>query len=81
MNSVVDQPWFVVDAPHGDGTWVIAGNADPSIGTFVCACLDDERADRQAALQAGRAAAAHIVKTHNTDLARRVVERKMGVRD
>lgn len=66
---VIDQPWFTVGPPWGDGTWINAGSEDPHGGTPVCDCEDD--AD----------IAAHIVKVHNTDLARRVVERQMGVRD
>lgn len=76
---VVDQPWFVVGAPWGDGTWINAGCEDPHGGTFVCDCEDATwtAGDKEQAAQI----AAHIVKVHNTDLARRVVERQMGVRD
>lgn len=79
-NPVIDQPWFPVGAPWGDGTWVNAGSEDPHGGTPVCDCMaphDVTPASREAAAEI----AAHIAKVHNTDLARRVVERQMGVRD
>lgn len=69
---VVDQPWFVVDG------LIVAGIADPDRGTPVCDCyalFDGRKREESAAI------AQHIAKVHNTDLARRVVERKMGVRD
>ena len=70
---LIDQAW------HAVGTCVYAGAADPASAAMVCACelgngvrLSPEEA---------AALAGHIAKVHNTDLARRVVERQMGVRD
>jgi hypothetical protein len=74
---VIDQPWFAVGAPWGDGTWINAGTEDPHGGTFVCDC---ETMARDVSQEQAAELAAHIVKVHNTDLARRVVERQMGVR-
>ncbi len=77
--TLIDQPWFVVGPPWGDGTWVNAGSADPHGGSFVldCESLTNLHVNKEAAAEI----AEHIVKVHNTDLARRVVERNMGVRD
>lgn len=78
--KVIDQPWFPVGAPWGDGTWINAGCEDPHGGEFVVdlrSPLSDNDRDKESAAEI----AAHICKVHNTDLARRVVERKLGVRD
>lgn len=81
--NVIDQPWFPVGAPWGDATWINAGSEDPHGGTPVCDCtmMVGEFRDRDRSQQEAAELAAHIAKVHNTDLARRVVERKMGVRD
>lgn len=34
------EPWFVVDQPWGDGTWVNAGSPDPHHEGFVTDCED-----------------------------------------
>lgn len=41
--------WYVVGAPWGDGTIVIAGNPDPHVGEYICdtddaLVMDDEQA-------------------------------------
>lgn len=76
--ALLDKPWFPVGQPWGDGTWINAGSQEPHSGEFVLDCVspinDGERARDVAA-----EIAAHLCKLHNTELARRLVERRMGV--
>ena len=52
------EPWFVVSAPWGNGTWINAGTDDPHGGQFVADCLDAEQdGDEQAQHNARRAVA------------------------
>lgn len=53
------EPWFVVSAPWGNGTWINAGSADPHGGQFVADFLDTEQGcwDEQAQYNARRAVA------------------------
>src|SRR3972149_3634118 len=52
------EPWFVVAAPWGNGTWINAGTDDPHGGQFVADCLDAEQdGDEQAQHNARRAVA------------------------
>jgi hypothetical protein len=81
MTSVIDQPWFV---PGDTSASVFAGSADPNVGALVCMCSAGAVPGVTSLEQANELEhqlAQHIVKVHNTDLARRVVERQMGVRD
>ena len=36
--SHLDEKWYVINPPHGDGTIIIAGHNDPNVGLFVCDC-------------------------------------------
>lgn len=59
-------PWYVVDAPWGDGTWVIAGDQDPHAGVFVADCADvedDEIPPEKAHLYGREQANARMVAT------------------
>jgi hypothetical protein len=72
--SHLDELWYVVDQPWGDGSWVIAGNPDPHIGKFVCCCEDislidftDNYTDEDAKNDC-RNRAYHIAEIHNQSL-------------
>ena len=38
--SHTKEPWYVVDSPWGDGTWINAGAPDPHHEGFVADCED-----------------------------------------
>jgi hypothetical protein len=81
MTSVMDQPWFV---PGDRSACIFAGSDDPNVGAVICMCSAGAVpgvTSLEQANQLEHQLAQHIAKVHNTDLARRVVERKMGVRD
>lgn len=80
MNNVIDQPWFV---PGETSACIFAGSGDPNVGALVCMCSAGAVPGVTNAAQVSELEhqlAMHIAKVHNTDLARRVVERQMGVR-
>lgn len=68
MKSVLQRPWFIVDHPWGDGSYIVAGHPDPHRGTFVTDCEDC--ADIRDTDDDARAIAEHICKCHNEALAR-----------
>lgn len=50
-NKHTPEPWYVVDAPWGDGTWINAGSPDPHHEGFVADCEDiNGDVDRDTAL-------------------------------
>ena len=65
--KVLEQKWYVVCQPWGDGNWIRAGAPDAS-GEFVCDCesLLDE-ADRER-VESVAEIAEHIVRLHNSHL-------------
>lgn len=81
QSNIIDQPWFI---PGDTSASIFAGSADPNVGALICMCtvgaVPGVTSLEQAQALEHRLAQ-HIVKVHNTDLARRVVEREMGVRD
>lgn len=68
--KVLDQKWYVVNQPWGEGEFIRAGAADAA-GEFVCDCqglLDDADVDR---IESAQEIAEYIVKLHNSYLDRR----------
>ena len=39
-NKHTPEPWYVVDAPWGDGTWINSGSPDPHHEGFIADCED-----------------------------------------
>lgn len=64
--SLIDEDWYVVGPPWGNGTWINAGSPDPHAGTFVLDCETITESPRT--LDEAAALADHIVKLHQTYL-------------
>ncbi|MEH2138588.1 hypothetical protein [Nostoc sp.] len=61
--KIINDRWYTVDQPWGDGDFIRANNPDCA-GQFVCDCAFpcDEDADRD---ESASEIAAHIVQAHN----------------
>lgn len=66
MSDLINERWYVVGQPWGDGTWINAGSEDPHGGQFVVDCnpLHDEGPSPEEAADI----AAHIVMLHDAYL-------------
>jgi hypothetical protein len=64
--SLLDDQWFVVGPPWGDGTWINAGSEDPHGGQFVVDC--EAMLDAGPRGEVAAELAAHSVRLHGAYL-------------